>query len=110
MPALVPPPKRFVKVGTAGLLSGAAEEEAAGVATAPKMGLKPEEGSVVEPKVAMPEVAAAGAVEAEDEAAAVLACGANVAEPRVAVGLTRPNRVAPARGEGEEEEEGGCRG
>lgn len=109
LPVLAPPPKTFVKVGTAGLLSGAAEEEAVGVATAPKIGLKPEACTVAEPNVAMPEVAAAGAAEAEDEAGAVLACGANVAEPRVAVGLTRPNRVAPARAP-PEEEEGGCRG
>lgn len=101
-PNTLPPPvlpKMFVKVGTEGLLPGA---EAGAVVDAPKMGLKPEAGSVAdvpEPKVAMPDEDAGGAAEAEDEEAE-LACG--VAEAMVAVGLTRPNRVAPL--------EGGCRG
>lgn len=91
------PPKMFVKVGTAGLLSCA---DAGAVVDAPKMGLKPEVGMVAD--VAVPnrpdELTPAAAVvviawaEEEDDEEELTA---EAVEARVAVGFTRPNRLAP---------------
>lgn len=88
-------PKKFVKVGTAGLLSCT---DVGAVVDAPKMGLKPEV-SVADvaapnrPDEVIPAVAAVVIVWAKDDDEEELA--AEAVEARVAVGFTSPNRLAP---------------